>query len=191
MMENNTEDIGTYKDVQNKLISDNQEFFILPNAKNLGLVDGLKAMENLSIIVNRAKKALENHFYIEFISLKIQYLEFLLRIYWVIKNPDNKVLDENSQIFFGTLIHNCETLKFEPALINKLSDFNSTRNKAIHKFMMGATNEDELKIVCEKYSKLGNEIYNYVVDECGQFIEDVAKLPEEIGTIIISRPKRI
>jgi len=29
MMENNTEDIGTYKDVQNKLISDNQEFFIL------------------------------------------------------------------------------------------------------------------------------------------------------------------
>ena len=88
-MENNTEDIGTYKDVQNKLISDNQEFFILPNAKNLGLVDGLKAMENLSIIVNRAKKALENHFYIEFISLKIQYLEFLLRIYWVIKNPDN------------------------------------------------------------------------------------------------------
>lgn len=189
-MGNKTENIGTYNDVQNKLINDNHEFVILPNAKNIGIVDANKALENLSIIVERAKKAFENQFYIEFISLKIQYLEFYLKIYWVIKNPDNKVLDENTQKFFGTLINECETFGFEPALLNKIKDFNSTRVKAIHKFMMGATSEAELKIVCEKYLKLGNELYNYVVDECGQFIEDVTKLPLDIGTMIISQPKR-
>jgi hypothetical protein len=181
---------GTYNDVQNRLISDNHEFFILPNAKNIGIIDANKALENQTIIVERAKKALENQFYIEFISLKIQYLEFYLKIYWVIKNPDNKILDETTQKFFGTLINECETYGFEPVLINKIKDFNTTRVKAIHKFMMGATSEEELKIVCEKYSKLGNELDNYVIDECGQFIEDVTKLPQDIGTMIISRPKK-
>ena len=55
---------------------------------------------------------------------------------------------------------------------------------------MGATSEGELKIVCEKYSKLGNELYNYIIDECGQVIEDVTKIPQDIGTMIISRPKK-
>jgi len=189
-MENKIEDIGTYNNVQNRLISDNHEFFILPNAKNIGIVDANKALENLTIIVERAKKALENQFYIEFISLKIQYLEFYLKIYWVIKNPDNKILDETTHKFFGTLINECKTYGFEPVLINKIADFNTTRVKVIHEFMMGATSEEELKIVCEKYSKLGNELYNYVIDECGQFIEDVTKLPQDIGTMIISRPKK-
>ena len=71
-MENKIEDIGTYDDVQKKLMSDNHEFIILPNAKDIGIIDANKALENLSIVVERAKKALESQFYIEFISLKIQ-----------------------------------------------------------------------------------------------------------------------
>jgi len=189
-MENKIEDIGTYDDVQKKLMSDNHEFIILPNAKDIGIIDANKALENLSIVVERAKKALESQFYIEFISLKIQYLEFYLKIYWVTKNPDKKILGETSQKFFGTLINECETYGFETVLIDKIKDFNTERVKAIHKFMMGATSEGELKIVCEKYSKLGNELYNYIIDECGQVIEDVTKIPQDIGTMIISRPKK-
>lgn len=189
-MENKFDDIGTYENVQNKLISDNHEFIILPNAKNIGIIDVNKSIENLSIIVERAKKAFENQFYIEFISLKIQYLEYYLKIYWVTKNPDNKILDETTIKHFGTLINECEIYGFEPVLINKIKDFNSARVKAIHKFLMGATSEAELRIVCEKYLKLGTELYKYVIDECGQFIEDVTKLPQDIGTMIISRPKK-
>jgi hypothetical protein len=55
---------------------------------------------------------------------------------------------------------------------------------------MGGTTESELKLVCEQNSKLGNELYNYVLDECGEFIADVEKIPTEIGSMVISRPKR-
>jgi len=185
-----TENIGTYKDVQRTILSEGHEFIILPNAKNIGILDFKKSLENLSIIVERAKSALANNFFIEFISLKIQYLEYFLKIYWVSKNPDNKILDENNRKFFGTLIKECRDYGFDPELIDKIDNFNSERVKSIHKFLMGGTTESELKLVCEKNSKLGNELYNYVLDECGVFIEDVEKLPTEVGSMVISRPKR-
>jgi hypothetical protein len=185
-----TENIGTYKDVQTTILSDEHEFIILPNAKNIGIIDFAKSLENLSIIVERAKSALANNFYIEFISLKIQYLEYFLKIYWVSKNPDNEILDENNHKFFGTLIKECKDYGFDTVLIDKIGSFNYERVKAIHKFLMGGTTESELKLVCEQNSKLGNELYNYVLDECGEFIADVEKIPTEIGSMVISRPKR-
>ena len=189
-MENKgVEHVGTYEDVQHQLVTDAHQFIILPNAKNIGIIDANKSMENLSIIVERAKSALKQGFYIEFISLKIQYLEFYLKIYWVSKNPKNKVLDESVQKFFGSLINECESFGFDIDLIDKIKDFNSSRVKAIHKFLMGGTTENELKIVSDKYSKLGNELYEYVISECGEFVDDVTKLPQDVGTIIISRPR--
>ena len=189
-MKKKVENIGSYKDVQRTIINDNHEFIILPNAKNIGIIDFNKSLENLSIIVERAKSALKNKFFIEFISLKIQYLEYFLKIYWVSKNPDNEILDENNRKFFGTLINECKDYGFDPVLIDKLNEFNTERVKAIHKFLMGGTTESELEIVCEKNSKLGNELYNYVLDECGEFIENVENIPKEVGSMIISRMKK-
>ncbi|MGB3081188.1 MAG: hypothetical protein WBB31_19050 [Saprospiraceae bacterium] len=189
-MENNVENIITYDEVQKQILSDNHEYIILPNAKDIGIIDASKAAENLSIIVERAKNALGSKFYIEFISLKIQYLEFFLRIFWVTKNPDRKNITDKDQKFFGTLINECKTFGFNTDLIDKINDFNTERIKAIHKFLMGATSESELKIICDKYSKLGNELQEYVINNCGQFIEDVTKLPQDTGTMIFTRPKR-
>lgn len=188
-MENKTEEIGSYENVQRNIIDDEHEFCILPNIKNIGIINSQKAIENISIIVERAKSALENNFYIEFISLKIQYLEFYLKIYWVSKNPNNEILDENSRKFFGTLINECKSYGFETVLIDKINDFNTERVKGIHKYLMGGITESELELVCKKYSKLGNELYNYVIQECGVFIENVTKIPMDEGTMIISRPK--
>lgn len=186
-MENKTENIGTYADAQNKIISDNHEFIILPNIFELGTIDAEKALENHSIIINRAKTAFENRFFIEFLSLKLQWIEFYLKIYWVTKNPYNKTLDHHVQKFFGTLINECENFGFDAKLIFKLKEFNESRVKAVHKFLMGGTTEEELQIVSEKYSKLGNEISDYILNECGTFITDVSLIPKEVGTMIISR----
>ena len=184
------ENIGSYNNVQKTIIDDEHEFIILPNAKDIGIIDFDKSLENLSIIVDRAKLALKNKFFIEFISLKIQYLEYYLKIYWVSKNPDKKILDENNRKFFGTLISECKDFGFDTELIDKINDFNTERVKAIHKFLMGGTTEAELEIVCMKYSKLGNELYNYVIDECGEFIEDVNCIPKNVGSMIITRLKK-
>jgi len=189
-MNKKVENIGSYKNLQKTIISDNHEFINLPNAKNIGIIDFEKSLENLSIVVERAKSALENNFFIEFISLKIQYLEYFLKIYWVTKNPDKKILDENSRKFFGTLINECKDFGFDSELIGKINEFNNERVKAIHKFLMGGTTESELEIICKKYSKLGNELYNYVLDECGEFVDDINSIPENVGSMIITRPKK-
>lgn len=188
-MSNKIDNIGSYENVQRTIINDDHEFCILPNVKNIGIIDIQKSIENMSIIVNRAKLALENKFFIEFISLKIQYLEYYLKIYWVSKNPNNEVLDEHSRKFFGTLINECKNYGFESVLIDKIEDFNNQRVQVIHKFLMGGISESEMEQVCNKYSKLGNELYQYVINECGVFIEDINSIPTDVGTIIITRPK--
>jgi hypothetical protein len=189
-MKNKIENVGSYENVQKLIMDDNHEFIILPNSKNIGIIDAMKSIENMSVLIQRAKLALENKFYIEFISLKIQYLEYYLKIYWVNKNPNNEILDENSRKFFGTLINECKSYGFDTDLIDKINDFNTARVSAIHKFLMGGTSESELGIICNKYSKLGNELYNYVLDDCGEFIVDYNKIPKDVGTMIITRPKK-
>jgi hypothetical protein len=189
-MDGKIEDIGSYEDMKRTITNDNHEFIILPNLDDIGVIDFYKSLENLSIIVQKAKAALEQEFFIEFISLKIQYLEYYLKIYWVTKNPNNEVLDENSRKFFGTLIQECKEYGFESTLIEKISDFNKERVKSIHKFLMGGITESELKSFCIANSKLGNELYNYVLDECGEFIDDVKNIPEDVGSNIITRLKK-
>lgn len=188
-MSERIEDIGSYENVQRTIINDEHEFCILPNAKNIGIIDFQKSMENMSIIVDRAKLAFENKFFTEFISLKIQFLEYYLKIYWVSKNPKNEILDENSRKFFGTLISECKNYGFDSTLIDKIEDFNNQRVQVIHKFLMGGISESEMGEVCNKYSKLGNELYQYVIKECGIFIEDTNSIPADVGTMIITRPK--
>lgn len=188
-MSDKTENIGSYENVQRTIINDEHEFWILPNAKNIGIINFQKSLENMSIIIDRAKMALENKFFTEFISLKIQFLEYYLKIYWVSKNPNNEVLDENSRKFFGTLINECKKFGFDSVLIDKIEDFNNQRVKVIHKFLMGGISELEMEDVCNKYSKLGNELYQYVIMECGVFIEDINNIPTDVGTMIITRPK--
>lgn len=187
-MNKKIEDIGNYQNMQNQIIQEKHEVILLPNAKKIGVIDFQKSLENLSIIVDRAKSALNNNYFIEFISLKIQYLEYFLKIYWVSKNPDNKILDENSKKFFGTLISECKSYSFDSELIDKIDDFNKQRVLAIHKFLMGGTTESELESVCKKYSKLGNELYNYVLDQCGEIVTDLDKIPSDVGSMIITRP---
>jgi hypothetical protein len=112
-MDGKIENILSYEDMKRTITNDNYEFIILPNLKDIGVIDFHKSSENLSIIIQKAKLALEQEFFIEFISLKIQYLEYYLKIYWVTKNPNNKVFDENSRKQFGTLIQECKDYGFE------------------------------------------------------------------------------
>jgi hypothetical protein len=188
-MNDKIEDIGTFENVQRAIKNDEHEFCILPNAKNIGIINFQKSIENMSIIVERAKLALENKSFTEFISLKIQFLEYYLKIYWVSKNPNNEILDENNRKFFGTLINECKNFGFDSSLIDKIEDFNNQRVKVIHKFLMGGISESEMEEVCNKYKNLGNELYQYVINDCGVFIEDIDSIPKDVGTMIITRPK--
>ncbi|MHA8100881.1 hypothetical protein PQG46_03495 [Aquirufa nivalisilvae] len=187
-MTSNVENVGAYDDMQKQIINENLEILLLPKSQNIGIINAQKAIENLSKIVDRAKIALKNEFYIEFISLKIQYIEFYLKIFWVTKNPTNSVIDQNDKKFFGTIIKDCEDLGFDSNIIANIKDFNETRSRAIHKYIMGGTDEQELKTISLKHSKLGNTVYEYVINECGEKIEDLSNIPQDVGTIFAARP---
>ena len=110
MKKSRVEDIGSYGNMQKQLQNDNHAFLFLPRTDEIGIIDSNQALENLSIIVERAKEALDNGFPIEFISLKIQYVEFFLRIYWVKRNPNGLKFTPSTRKFFGTLINECSFL---------------------------------------------------------------------------------
>ncbi len=183
------ENVGSYGDMLSQINIEQFEILLLPKSGNIGIINAQKAIANLSILVDRAKSALENEYFIEFISLKIQYIEFFLKIFWVTKNPSNAVLDENDRKYFGTIIYDCEVFGFDKNIISNIKDFNDSRIKAIHKYLMGGTTEEELKIISLTHSKLGNEIYEYVIKECGEIINDFSSIPQDVGTIFVARPK--
>lgn len=182
----NVEHIGSDDAVRVQLKKDGHSFVILPKADEIGIIDPIKSLDNLSIIVERAKNAFNNEYYIEFISLKIQYLEFFLRIYWVRKNPNGSVLTPETRKLFGTLINECKNYGFKQTLIDKLNDFNSGRIKAIHKYLMGGTSEEELGNVSKKYEKLGNEIQEYVLSEVGTLIHTPEDIPTDENSMIFT-----
>lgn len=189
-MINNIENVGTYDDMQKQINDGQYEILLLPKSRNIGIINAQKALENLSIIVERAKSALKNEYYFEFISLKIQFIEFYLKIFWVTKNPTDSVLDQNDRKFFGKIINDCEGFGFDSNIISSIKNFNETRIKAIHKYLMGGTDEQELKEISLKHSKLGNSVYEYVINECGEIIDDTSNIPKDFGTIFVARQKR-
>jgi len=188
-MINKVESVGTYDDMKAQITGGNLEILLLPKSQNIGIINAQKAIENLSIVVDRAKNALQNENYIEFISLKIQYIEFYLKIFWVTKNPNNAILNHEDRKFFGTIINDCKDFGFDSSIIFDIKDFNDTRIKAIHKYLMGGTDEQELKAISLKYSKLGNLVYQHVIDECGVILNNPTEIPQDVGTIFIARPK--
>lgn len=186
-----TDFIGTQDNLREIFESQSEhfDFYILPNCYDIGITNPGQSLENLAIIVERAKQALKNGFVIEFISLKLQYLEFFLRIYYVKNNATGTVISPENKSTFGVIIKYCEQVGFDHTLIDKLKEFNSYRIKAIHKFLLGDTNEEEIKQVCIRHSTLGNEIKDYVISRVGVKIEFKENLPDMLGSMLFQISK--
>ncbi len=119
MEKSNIINVGGQKEFESEFVKLFQifDFYELPNSSELGITNNEKSIENLSIIVDKAKRAYEQAFYIEFISLKIQYLEFFLRMYYVRKNSKGKIYPLDDKKTFGRIINDCKQLGFDPDLV--------------------------------------------------------------------------
>src|SRR3972149_1552452 len=141
-----------------------------PNLKTMGVVDVDQAFENYKEGAERSKHAFENGCYLEVISLRLQHIEFWLRMFWVARNKKGKIFDPNDKRTFGVIISDCANLGFRPDLVVQMKEFNEHRKNAIHKYLLGATNYDELKKVCEANTGLDREVWEYVQNEVGLVI---------------------
>jgi hypothetical protein len=142
-------------------------FKSLPDMQTLGVTDIECAFQNFKEGAERSKHAFESGCYLEVISLRLQHTEFWLRMFWVAKNRKGKVFDPNDKRTFGAIINDCSNLGFRTDLLARLKDFNEHRINAIHKYLLGATDYDELKKVCESNTGLDREVGEYVANEIG------------------------
>ena len=142
-------------------------FKSLPNLKNLGVVDIERAFQNFKEGPDRAMHAMEKGCYIEVISLRLQHAEFWLRTFWVVKNGSGKIFGPNDKRTFGKIIEDCANLGFRQDLVDRLKKFNKDRIKAIHKYLIGATDYNKLQNVCDDSTGLDGEVGEYARQEVG------------------------
>lgn len=148
-------------------LGESGDILSLPSLHSIGTDDIDRAIKNLSEIAGRTGYAIEQGCYLEAISLRLQLIEFWLRLYYVAANGKGKIFALYDRRTFGKIVHDCAQLGFEPALINRLSEFNKRRIDAIHKYILGATDYDELQRVCEQSAVLPDQVCDYVGRKIG------------------------
>jgi hypothetical protein len=142
-----------------------------PNLLTIGIKNLTSFVENLNVGGEMSRKAFDQGFYIETISLRLQHIEIYLRMYFVVKNKKGKLIDADSdKRTFGNFINDCKNLEFDTTLIDELEEFNNFRIKAIHKYVLGEILYDELKDVCIRTKGLDTRVREYVFNEIGMVI---------------------
>jgi hypothetical protein len=88
-------------------------------------------------------------------------------------NREGKVFDPDDKRTFGMIINDCKNLGFDSPLIDRLKSFNDHRVNAIHKYLLGGTDYEELRTVCEASTGLDKEVGEYVWKEIGVVISSL------------------
>lgn len=123
---------------------------------------------NSSLIKSKILKAINSDCHIEAMSLKIQIIDFWLRIYHENSQPTDK-----RERMFGPLLRQAFDLGMPKKLYDDLMEFNNSRVDAIHGFMIG----------CISYEKIMSESIR-AIDLVKRTVEFVAK---NSGTIVTHR----
>lgn len=144
-----------------------ETFKTVPNMLTLGVSDIERAFENFREGPARSRHALEHRCYLEVISLRLQHAEFWLRMFWVARNRGGRIFEPDDRRTFGVIISDCSNLGFRPDLVVRLREFNQHRVNSIHKYLLGATDYEELRNVCEASTGLDGEVGEYVRKEIG------------------------
>src|SRR5829696_10393145 len=55
---------------------------------------------------------------------------------------------------FGQIIADCERIGFDTELVRLMRAFNLHRTRAVHKFILGATDYEHLRVTCARYTAL-------------------------------------
>lgn len=137
-------------------------------------------VKNWKTLKVRTGRAYAEGFYMEVISLSLQYIDYWLRLYFL-----DKAKGQDRPKEFGRLLKACKPLGLRGKLYDRLHRFNKERVKAIHGYVVGAIVYDELKDVAEESGILGQWTYLFVVSNAGEVI---TQLPERLddGDIIIT-----
>lgn len=124
------------------------------------------SMRNRAELSRRMSHARNVHCWIEVISLRLQYLDLWLRIYFdnVEKPSSPKVKRERE---FGRLLRQCFELGLEKRLYDKINLFNAKRIKAIHGYLVGSIAYKEVEKAVTDSDDLPTAVTEFVLKNAG------------------------
>lgn len=125
-----------------------------------------RAIENRGELSNRIEIARANNCLIEVISLRIQYMDLWLRVYFENVPPHGNVRQQE----FGRLLRQCFELGLEKSLYDAILKFNKDRVNAIHGYLLGLTSYSVLDKVVEESDGLSERLAEFVVNNSGKII---------------------
>lgn len=144
--------------------------------KNIGIENLEYFKRNFDEIYNlRTNCAREHKFHLEFISLKIQLLDFWLRIFYVNTKKDSEKEIKTEHATFGSMLCLCkDKIKHfnGEKLLEKLKDFNQGRINAIHYYVLGREPYDSLIKYIEESTFILKKLMKFVYDNCGTIISN-------------------
>lgn len=146
----------------------------------------LDHLKNINTIGDRIKHAINAGCLLEVISLRLQIIDYWLRVYFVNKAKLAKKRGKE----FGLLLGQCKNLGFDQGLYEKLLIFNKHRINAIHGFVVGKILYEKLNAVVTESKPLTVDVIIYVLENCGEPISSLSASYRR-GDMILNVPAQI
>lgn len=164
--------------------------FKLFRGTGTGVEENIEAhLQNFSSVGQRIERAKTAGCLIEVISLRLQIMDFWLRMFFV-----NTVLaGKRCQREFGRLLDQCKELGLSQELHQRLKELNKHRVAAIHGYVAGKTTYERLLPVVEESKSLSADLIVFVIQNCGVAITSTDFLEgyHNIGDMILNVPAEI
>jgi hypothetical protein len=122
-----------------------------------------QAMANHAELDRRVRHAKQSHCLIEVISLRLQYMDIWLRVYF-----ENTPHQETRQQEFGRLLKQCLKQGLDKTLYDRIYKFNKDRVKAIHGYLVGVMKYDDLGAVIAESDGLSELLAEFVLTNSGE-----------------------
>ena len=141
-------------------------------------------MTNRADLAVRIRHAKEHNCLIEVISLRIQYIDVWLRIFF-----ENKPHTGEREREFGRLLRQCFELGLDKNLYDRLVQFNKERVKAIHGYLLGLIAYERLRDVVAESDGLAEALTEFVLINSGEVVtEDFEKQHHNRGDAVYHVP---
>jgi hypothetical protein len=143
-----------------------------------------QSMANRADLAIRVRHAKEQNCLLEVISLRIQYMDIWLRVYF--ENTPHTGPRERE---FGRVLRQCFDLGLDKDLYNRSVRFNKDRVKAIHGYLLGLIAYDRLREVVAESDGLAEALTEFVLLNSGEVVtEDFEKQHHNRGDAVYHVP---
>jgi len=124
-----------------------------------------QSMTNREDLAARVQHARSSNCFMEVISLRMQYMDVWLRVYY--QNTPHAAPRKRE---FGRLLKQCLTQGLTKDLYDRIHRFNKDRVKAIHGYLVGLIAYDQLSAVVSESDGLSEELTEFVLLNSGETV---------------------